>query len=320
MTSTLRAWYARQRQASALEARRVEDILLKEKQNSGEKGAPGPTGSLARAQPVRLEPCGLMLGLASYQEALRALGRLTDQASELRIVEDSQARCLEIATPGWNRRLGGPELEEVVVTSVARRGEHRPAGDSSDVLRSVGRALDELQASDVCLVLSPDHLNVRFWSDHRARSHELTYDGDELDALRRSAAARRNGQPLRRILILQATTESAGPVAELLVAEFAVQALPTLYARAIAATSEPPDLVLAPSTPEAVEAVRTLRSGSRTAGVPIVVLASEDSTVAPDDLFSAGADDFLQQPVQPAQLRARVRTWLLRGRPSLHSA
>jgi CheY-like chemotaxis protein len=265
-----------------------------------------------------------MLGHASYQEALRALGRLADQTAELRIVENLDAGCVEVTTPRWTRRLSGPELDEVVVTSVAHRGEHRPAGDTSDVLRSVGRALDELHAAEVQLVLCPDRLTVRFVGTRRTNGqhHELSYAGDELEALRRSAAARRNGQPLRRILILQSAPDSAARVAELLVAEFAVQALPTAYARAVAATTEPPDLVLAQDSPETAEALRTLRSGGRTAAVPIVVLTSDTTggdPSTPGVLFAAGADDLLQEPVQPAQLRARLRTWLLRGEGSIHS-
>ena len=257
-----------------------------------------------------------MLGVASYQEALRAIGRLAEGAGELRIVENSEPGSLDITTPRWKRRLDPAALEEVVAASVAQRGENRPAGDTSDVLRSAGLALDELHARDVCLLLAADRLELRFVS-HGARPHALTYAGDELDALRRSAAARRNGQPLRRILILQARPESASNLVELLVAEFAVQSLPPLFSRAVAATSDPPDLVLAQASRELVQALRTLRAGSRTAAVPIVVLAGAESAIAPAELFAAGADDLLQEPVEPALLRARLRTWLLRGRPGV---
>jgi PleD family two-component response regulator len=139
--------------------------------------------------------------------------------------------------------------------------------------------------------------------------------GDELDALRQSAAARRNGQPLRRVLILQGGQDSANALIGLLVAEFAVQALPTPYARAIAASGEPPDVVLAQVSPGTVEALRVLRAGKRTADVPILALASPELVLDARELFEAGADDLLQEPVQPAQLRARLRTWLLRARP-----
>jgi CheY-like chemotaxis protein len=251
-----------------------------------------------------------MLGLTSYQEALRAVGRLAGNAPDVQIVESPEGGWLEFTTGGSTRRIGAAELEDIVVTSVAQRGKHRGAGETADLLRAVGLALDELHALGVCLMLVPERLTVRF-SDRYARSHELTYAGDELDALRRSAVARRNGQPLRRVLILQADPDHVAPLVELLVAEFAVQALPTPYARAIAATAEPPDLVLAQATAGTLEAVHTLRAGRHTALVPILVLG--DAAEA-DQFFAAGADDLLQDPIQPAQLRARIRTSLLRSR------
>ncbi|MBV9133999.1 MAG: hypothetical protein JO318_14950 [Chloroflexi bacterium] len=251
-----------------------------------------------------------MLGLTSYQEALRAVGRLAGNAPDVQIVEHAEGGWLELATPASTRRIGAAELEEIVVASLAQRGEHRGAGETADLLRAVGLALDELHALSVCLMLGPERLSVRF-SDRYARSHELTYAGDELEALRRAAVARRNGQPLRRVLILQADPDRVAPLVELLVAEFAIQALPTPYARAIAATAEPPDLVLAQATTGTLDALRTLRSGRHTASVPILVLGD---TAEADAFFDAGADDLLQEPVQPAQLRARIRTSLLRGR------
>jgi len=142
-----------------------------------------------------------MLGLTSYQEALRALGRLAEPASTLSIVEHAESGWLELITPRGTRQVDAAELEDLVVANVAQRGEGRLAGEVSDLLRSVGQALDQLRALDVCLVLSSERLNIRFADEH-ARSHELTYAGEELEALRRAAIARRNGQPLRRILIL----------------------------------------------------------------------------------------------------------------------
>jgi CheY-like chemotaxis protein len=185
----------------------------------------------------------------------------------------------------------------------------------SDLLRSLGLALDELHAREVELDLALDSLNVRF-SDHHGNAHALSYVGEELEALLRAASARRNGQPLRRVLILQADPDSAAPVLELLVAEFAVQALPALYARAVAGTAQPPDLVLAQVNGDpapTVQAIQTLREGKCTADVPIVVVAA-NTTLDAQAAYAAGADDLLEEPVLPAQLRARVRTWLLRGR------
>lgn len=253
-----------------------------------------------------------MLGLTSYQEALRAIGRVAGQVPELRIDERAESGQIELTTSRGTRQIGAAELENIVLNSLAQRGDGSTAGETSDVLRSVGLALDELHALDVSLGLSPDRLSVRF-VDHHARTHELIYAGDELEALRRAATARRNGQPLRRILILQAAPESASAMVELLVAEFAVQALPTPYARAVAASAEPPDLVLAQLTADTLEAVLTLRTGRQTATVPVLVVVAPESQVNADEFFVAHVDDILQEPVQPAQLRARIRTALLRG-------
>lgn len=249
-----------------------------------------------------------MLGLTSYQDALRVLGRLFETEAALQIVERASFACVDVLTRQGSHQLGRTDLEEAVVASHARRGEQRPAGPLSDLLRSVGLALDELHARDIRLELSPDRLSVRF-SDDR----ELRYVGEELEALRRSSAARRNGQPLKRVLILQAGANSALHLRELLVAEFAVQALPTPLARAAVAAAEPPDLVLAQTSSGTLEAIGTLRAAAHTAEVPIVVVAGPDCQLEPTPYFGAGADDLLQEPIQPALLRARVRTWLLRG-------
>jgi CheY-like chemotaxis protein len=250
----------------------------------------------------------MMLGLTSYQEALRAVGRIVREPGDVRIVEHAAEGWLEVITPARTLHFDAAQLEEIVLGSVAKRGEHRPAGEASDLLRTVGLALDEVHALDVCIALSSRELNVRY-SDQSGHPRELNYAADELDSLRRSAAARRNGQPLRRILILQAGPETASRLSELLVAEFAVQSLPMPYARAIAASSEPPDLVVAQLCDGTAEAVNVLRSGTKTAQVPVLVLGSGGP-----EMFVLGADDVLQEPVQPAQLRARIRTLLLRGR------
>ena len=70
-------------------------------------------------------------------------------------------------------------------------------------------------------------------------------------------------------------THAVAPILEMLVAEFAIQALPTPYARAVAATSEPPDLVVAQVCSGSLKAIRTLRSGKHTATVPILALAQD---------------------------------------------
>ena len=251
-----------------------------------------------------------VLGLTSYQEALRALGRLAEPASEVRIAEQPDAVCVEVGPEPEPevRQLDRETLEQVLLDSHAHRGEQRAAGPLADVLRSVGLALDELHAHGIHLALSRERLTVRFSGDR-----ELSYAGEELEALRHAAAARRNGQPLSRVLILEASPESAAHLREPLVAEFAVQALPMLFARAAAANSAPPGVILAQASDALDEAIRTLRSAPPTSGVPIVVVAPAERQEDASVLFDAGADDLLQEPLQPALLRARVRTWLLRG-------
>jgi CheY-like chemotaxis protein len=236
-----------------------------------------------------------------------------DQPSVVSIIEHAEGGYVEVNTTAGTREIRAAELEEIVSASLAQRGEGIAAGDAADVLRALGQALDQLHALDVRVDLRPWGLRVKY-ADARGHQRELSYDGDELRALRDAAAARRNGQPLSRVLVLQAGPDSAREIVEMLLAEFAVQCLPTRYAGAVAQSAEPPDLVLSQVSAALPDVLRTLRGGRCTTEVPIVVLAGRKDDVIPPDLFAAGADDVLQEPVQPAQLRARLRTWLLRGR------
>jgi DNA-binding response OmpR family regulator len=43
-----------------------------------------------------------------------------------------------------------------------------------------------------------------------------------------------------------------------------------------------------------------------------MVISSPEAELDPADAFASGADDLLPTPYAPAQLRARLRTWLLR--------
>jgi DNA-binding response OmpR family regulator len=117
------------------------------------------------------------------------------------------------------------------------------------------------------------------------------------------------------VLILHDDPETVGPLRELLVAEFAVQVLPWLYAPAVAQSGEPPDAILARAVVDPrtmLDVVRTLRASSRTTHTPILVVAAPSAGLDSDAAFAAGADDVLQEPFMPAQLRARLRTCLLR--------
>jgi CheY-like chemotaxis protein len=253
-----------------------------------------------------------VLGVTSYQEALRALG--SRDAADFRLVEEPAHARVQLTVNGTAKSISATELQEIVTTSRARRGAPTSAWPAADVLRSVGLALDELDALQLQLVLCADSLDVAFQTAD-GRGHELSYAGEELDALRQAAAARRKGYPLRRVLVLHGGADTATSLRELLVAEFAVQSLPTIYAHAVAEAGLLPDAVLADTGADAMptlEAVRVLRASARTARVPIVVISSPDARLDPADAFQAGADDLLPAPYQPAQLRARLRTWLLR--------
>lgn len=58
------------------------------------------------------------------------------------------------------------------------------------------------------------------------------------------------------------------------------------------------------------ELVRTLRSRSSSADVPVILLTGHDETTRRVEGLDLGADDFLAKPVAPAELLARVRVHL----------
>jgi CheY-like chemotaxis protein len=253
-----------------------------------------------------------MLGVESYQEALRAIGSLARR--DIRLAEQPAVAAIQLHIDGRPSRIAAAQLLDLIDASRARRGSPTSAGNVSDVLRSIGLALDELGAREIELVLCADSLDVSFSSTSGAR-HDLSYAGDELEALRRAAAARRTGQPMRRVLILHSDARAAAPLRELLLAEFAVMELPATYARAVAEAGPPPDAVVADAgaaSQPTLDALRALRASPRTADVPIMVISSPEADLDPAEAFACGADDLLPTPYAPAQLRARLRTWLLR--------
>jgi len=251
-----------------------------------------------------------VLGVTSYQEALRALGSCA--ATDFRLREQPRDACVRLTLDGAERSVSAADLLAAIGASRARRGAASPSWPLADLLRSIGLVLDELDGLELELVLCADTLDVAFKTSDGA-GHELSYAGDELAALRQAAQARRKGYPLRRILVLHGPTSSTTQLRELLLAEFAVQSLPNAYARAVAEAGTLPDAIVADAGPETIDALAALRAAPRTMHVPIVVVASPQARLDPAAAFAAGADDLLPAPVQPAQLRARLRTWLLRG-------
>jgi CheY-like chemotaxis protein len=58
---------------------------------------------------------------------------------------------------------------------------------------------------------------------------------------------------------------------------------------------------------------RTLRADPRMATVPIVMLTAQSDREGVQASFAEGATDYIVKPFAVSQLRARVRTWLLRS-------
>ncbi|MDQ4118682.1 MAG: SpoIIE family protein phosphatase, partial [Actinomycetota bacterium] len=84
-----------------------------------------------------------------------------------------------------------------------------------------------------------------------------------------------------------------------------------------AARSAPPDLVVADvSLPglDGIGLLRALRTDTRTAGVPVVLLSSRAGEEAAVEGLAAGADDYLVKPFSSRELLARVANHLQLGR------
>lgn len=67
---------------------------------------------------------------------------------------------------------------------------------------------------------------------------------------------------------------------------------------------------------DGLEMVRELRRNPRTAGVRILMLTSEEGVEGETRGLEAGADDYIEKPVEPRRLAARIKALLSRGRPA----
>jgi len=86
------------------------------------------------------------------------------------------------------------------------------------------------------------------------------------------------------------------------------------------ARAEPPSLFIigdGDSSERELDVCRAVREDSRLAEVPVLMLTdARHDAEEMASAFRAGASDCLVHPLKPTLLRARVRTWLLRGRPA----
>lgn len=282
-----------------------------------------------------------MLGVGTYQEVLRSIGGMLDRehalgwppgdqggtpaglpasglASRVVLAEDAAGGAVSLAAAGRLRRLNAATVEAMVLASRARRGAGGlGGGPRTDVLRAAGFALDQLGATDVRIALRPSKLTVRFREEPGGPHRQVVYAGDDLAALRIAAAGRRKGDALRRIVILHES--AATPLREQLAAEYAVEGAPCSYAPAVVAADDAPDLAIVYVAGEGeraqwVQAGRMIRRSPRRREVPLLLVTAPGVHVRPDDRQAAGVDDVLSEPFAPALLRARIRTWLLRGR------
>jgi DNA-binding response OmpR family regulator len=100
-------------------------------------------------------------------------------------------------------------------------------------------------------------------------------------------------------------------------AEFAVDIVPSGYgALSRLGASVPDALVLSTTLPDLSgwELCRVVRSRSRTAYLPMILLGAPSSGVGPVNALELGADDYVTKPFDVAELEARLRAVMRRRR------
>ena len=120
-----------------------------------------------------------------------------------------------------------------------------------------------------------------------------------------------------RVLVVDDDADMRGYLRDLLSERWTVQVETNGSEALDAARTAPPDLVVADvALPgiDGIELLRALRTDTRTAGVPVVLLSSRAGEEAAVEGFAAGADDYLVKPFSSRELLARVANHLQLGR------
>jgi type II secretory ATPase GspE/PulE/Tfp pilus assembly ATPase PilB-like protein/CheY-like chemotaxis protein len=136
-----------------------------------------------------------------------------------------------------------------------------------------------------------------------AGAHEAPKDTPPAAAMPRILVVHEDSRTLDRIR--RAFTDAGG--------RFEIDVAPTGEQALARASAQTPDLVVVDHAADAADAedlCRRLRSGAKTAAVPIIALAERGDADAMRRAFHAGANDTLAKPVDPAELLARVERLL----------
>ncbi len=264
-----------------------------------------------------------MLGLTTYQESLRTIGKLLapswrsaptrgEPAAAWAVTEDVARRVVVVSSDGIERTLSSEELTFSLLSSRAQRGTGGDPAWFSDVLRTVGGGLDALDARSVYLEVHPETVVIRCaLGDDPHTPIEIAYADEDLEELRTAATAQRAGAPLWDVLVLHGEAPPPSWLKAALVAECAVEVRPFLYARAAAESFELPDLIAAyvaagKDAEPCLVMLHELRAGAHGVSLPVLLVA-EPGAQEPSAACAPLVDEVLRLPAPPVALRSLVR-------------